>query len=76
MLEFLNECADYLLERAKFHLSNSGVGSNVIADIQSHWQTVQDGNSIVIINDSDKAVFVEFGVGIVGQANPHPDASG
>jgi hypothetical protein len=34
-----------------------------------------DGNKIVLRNNTAKAVFVEFGVGIVGQQNPHENAT-
>lgn len=72
---FLEECTQYILAQTEFYLDNSGLGENVIFDIKSHWVIQIMGNRAVMTNDSNKAVFVEFGVGIVGKGDPHPKAS-
>lgn len=72
---FLEECTQYILAQTEFYLDNSGLGENVISDIKSHWVIQIMGNRAVMTNNSNKAVFVEFGVGIVGKGDPHPKAS-
>jgi hypothetical protein len=73
--EFLKDCRDYLLSRMDFHLQNSGLGSDVITNIMSSWDTNIIDNKCTLVNNDDKAVFVEFGVGIGGASNPHPFSS-
>lgn len=64
--EFITECCIWFIHRANQHLLNSDIGRNVVQDIIEHWSfTVKGGNGL-IVNDSDSAVFVEFGVGQVG----------
>lgn len=73
--EFITECCIWFINRANQHLLNSDIGRNVVQDIIEHWSfTVKDGKGL-IVNDSDSAVFVEFGVGQVGGEIPHPMAS-
>jgi hypothetical protein len=72
--EFLKNACDWFIDRANRHLDNSDIGKNVVNDIKSHWRYSIKDNVATIINDSDKAVFVEFGVGQVGGEYPHPNA--
>lgn len=71
---FLEECKKYLMTRMDFYLNQSGIGSTVISNIMKSWSVNIIGNKCTLVNNDDKAVFVEFGVGIVGQSNPHPFA--
>lgn len=73
--DFLEGVALWLIEKANFYLNNSDIGENVKIDISNSWDYQVIGNGIKIINTAQKAVFVEFGVGIVGQGNAHPNAS-
>ena len=73
--DLLNECVIFITKQTEFYLDNSGLGSNVIADIKSSWKVEQTENKVVMTNTSEKAVYVEFGVGIVGQGDPHPNAN-
>jgi hypothetical protein len=78
--EFLEECGLWFINRANLHLSQSDIGKEIVYDIQSNWTlptVVKSGNTytMVVENYSDKAVFVEFGVGLVGSQIPHPQAS-
>lgn len=73
--DLLNECVIFIKKQTEFYLDNSGLGSNVIADIKSSWKVEQTENKVVMTNTSEKAVYVEFGVGIVGQGDPHPNAN-
>ena len=70
--EFLEKCAIWVIQRANERLDMLDVGIDVIEGIKASWSyTIQNGVA-KIINTFDKAVYVEFGVGIVGQGNPHP----
>lgn len=73
VFDFLRECCKWFIERANKHLDRSDVGANVIKDIQNGWTWAIGEKSATIINTSDKAVFVEFGVGFVGKSIPHPE---
>lgn len=72
--DLLNECANFILKQTEFYLDNSGIGSNVISEIKSSWNVDRTDNKIVLTNTAEKAVYVEFGVGIVGQVDEHPNA--
>jgi hypothetical protein len=73
--DFLEDVAMWLIDRANLHLNNSDIGENVKIDIRNGWEYDFTENGIKITNNTEKAVFVEFGVGIVGQGQPHPEAS-
>lgn len=74
--DFLEDVALWLIERANLHLNNSDIGENVKIDIRNGWTYEFTANGIKITNATEKAVFVEFGVGAVGQSQSHPQASG
>lgn len=71
---FYSDVCDYLIELANRYLDSSDIGESVKADIKSSWHRQISENGVKIYNDSDKAVFVEFGVGEIGQNNPHPNS--
>lgn len=73
-IEFFKRCCVWLIQRANTYLNLFDIGSAVISDIQRSWSYVVTGNGAQITNTSDKAVFVEFGVGIVGEENSHENA--
>lgn len=73
--EFLQEVALWLIDRANDNLYNSDIGENVKTDIMGSWLIDATDNVVKITNKSEKAVFVEFGVGIVGQSEAHPNAN-
>ena len=73
--DFLEDVAMWLIERANMYLNNSDIGENVKIDIRNGWVYNFTPSGITISNSTEKAVFVEFGVGIVGQGNAHPQAS-
>ena len=83
--EFYKKCYDYFVSQANFYLISSGLGDLVIAEIQSSWEYIKLGNLLIegqpkfyngiqIRNTAEKAVYVEFGVGVVGEGNKHPNA--
>ena len=58
---------------------NLGIGSGIIAEIKSGWEILPvtetaNGHSISIRNNTDKATYIEFGVGQVGASQPHDNA--
>lgn len=73
--DFLYELYLWFVNRANTHLDNSDIGKSVIEGIKTGWSYSIVGNTLKIINTDDKAVFVEFGVGFMGQQIPHPNAS-
>ena len=73
--EFLIDCWNYLMIKMQTNLEKSGLGTDVVTNIMDSWQAELTHNKLVLINHDDKAVFVEFGVGIGGASNPHPFSS-
>ena len=73
--ELAKECANAILERANENVQRTDIGSNLILQIQAGWVLNGSNGKYVLSNMADKAVYVEFGVGITGEQNPHPNAS-
>ena len=73
--ELLQECYDYFTMRANYYIMQSTVGDDVVSSILNGWKLTKHAKGISIENTSNKAVFVEFGVGIVGEQNSHPNAN-
>lgn len=73
--DFLEGVCKWLIFKASTYVKNSDIGENVKQDINSHWSYVIKGNQATIINDSMQAVFVEFGVGTMGEQIPHDNAN-
>lgn len=73
--EFLIQVAHWVTEKANNYINLSDIGSLVKDQIKSGWEYEQTSNGVKIINRTEKAVYVEFGVGVVGQTQSHPNAS-
>ena len=73
--ELLVAVAHWVTEKANKYIDLSDIGYLVKEQIKGGWEYQQSSNGIKIINRTQKAVFVEFGVGIVGQGDAHPQAS-
>jgi hypothetical protein len=73
--EFLMEVAHWLTDRANDYIKNSDLGSLVKDQIRGGWSYEPTANGVKIINRAEKAVYVEFGVGVVGQSQAHPNAT-
>lgn len=73
---FVTKCLEWVRDRAtNFYLPNIRMSSKIIGDISTSWRIEKVSSTIKrLVNDSDKAVFVEFGVGIIGEKTPHPNA--
>ena len=75
---YLEKCVNEIIKLANENLMATNIGSRVQSLIQSSWQiSPVVGNKITLSNTAqfeagkNLAVFVEFGVGIVGQENSH-----
>ena len=83
--EFLVEVAHWITDRANDYITKSDLGSLVKDQIRSSWSYEPTANGVKIVNNAQKqvtnfgtvplAVLVEFGVGVVGQSQAHPNAS-
>lgn len=72
--EFYFECFRYFESRAKDYLLSTSIGEQVANEIAFGWKYEKTKNGAIFRNDHEKAVYVEFGVGIVGQENKHTNA--
>ena len=74
--DFLIECCKWFINRANKYLDKSQIGQNVVNGIKDSWSysVLADKKTARVVNDNNKAVFVEFGVGLMGQSIPHPNA--
>lgn len=88
--DFLMDVAHWITDRANTYIDNSDIGISVKSLIKSSWEYQQLSNGIKVINSANTtkkidrrgteatvptAVLVEFGVGIVGSGDPHPQAN-
>lgn len=73
--EFYTSCYNYFVERANYYLSISDIGETVKQNIKSSWHFEMTESGAKFVNDNDKAVYVEFGVGIVGGGKKHPNST-
>lgn len=74
---FIKKCLIWIKDRANTYLQNINMDGEIITDIQNSWSIEAISNNVMrLVNTSRKAVFVEFGVGVVGQQNSHPEANG
>lgn len=72
---FFQACADKIIELANNNLDNTDYYADVKEEIKSHWQPIRkEKNSYILENTSEKSVYVEFGVGMVGEVSPHKNA--
>lgn len=72
---FILKCLDWVMNKANDYLNSFYMSSDIITDIQTKWEKSVVGNVGTLTNTSDKAVYVEFGVGLVGQGSPHPNSN-
>lgn len=72
--EFTEDVCLWVINRANRYIENSDIGELVKLQIRNGWEYDITANGATIKNRTEKAVFVEFGVGIIGQSHPHPNA--
>lgn len=75
---YLQKCVESIKAIANRNLSITNIGNEVKALIQTSWETSAiEGNKITLSNNAEYesgknlAVFVEFGVGRIGESKPH-----
>lgn len=74
--KFLERCVEWIKKEANITLNRSGIGFTIVERITSSWHILKPTkSSIVLYNASWKSAYVEFGVGIIGQTEQHPNAS-
>lgn len=81
---YLIRCAEWIRDKANENLNGIQIGSSVKSLIQSSWHIdsyLNSENDKIILYNTAKleegknlAVFVEFGVGIVGESAKHAEA--
>jgi hypothetical protein len=75
MPEFMLRSAECIKNRANKILYSSDIGIDVVQDIASKWEiNVVSKDHLILHNSSWKSAYVEFGVGIIGQSDKHPNA--
>ena len=85
--EFVMAVAKWIVKQADGYIDRADLGSLVKDKIKSGWDYEQTSNGIKIINNANVektiggqkqtvplAVLVEFGSGVVGQSEAHPNA--
>lgn len=73
---FFQQCADKIIQLANEKLNGIGLDYGIVAEIKKGWQPIKkkDDNTYVLENTSDRSVYIEFGVGQIGEEEPHPEA--
>lgn len=74
MNDLLIGCYRWFIDKANGYLELTQIGENVKSGIMSSWSYIINEKTMTITNTHDKAVFVEFGVGIVGEQSKHKNA--
>lgn len=73
---FLKRCAEAVRDLANQKLTGYGYSGELISEIQNSWSIDESKDGVVtLINSHDKAVYIEFGTGIVGSGKSHEMAS-
>lgn len=74
--DFIFACCERIIQFANENVMATTIGDNVKSDILSGWsfKTSYKNGYVIIRNTAEKAVYVEFGTGIVGASNPHENA--
>lgn len=73
--ELLMQSCEALIVLANQNLEWVGIGDAVKEKIKLSWSYTVKNGVATLINSYQKAVYVEFGTGIVGEENPHKMAS-
>lgn len=75
---FLDRCYEWFIKRANYYLGLTQMSRQLIDDIQLSWvyNISKKGKirTVTVTNSHEKATFIEFGVGIVGEENAHQNA--
>lgn len=72
---FFQQCADKIVSIANENLNTISLDYGIVAEIKNGWQPIRkDGDKYILENISDRSVYIEFGIGQVGEEDPHPVA--
>lgn len=75
LAEIFEQVVEEIKNEANRILESADIGADVKRWIKNSWDVEKVSNThIKLINKSWKAVYVEFGVGIIGQNQRHPNA--
>lgn len=72
--DFYYECYLFFVAQCRWYLYQSTIGEDVKSEIALGWQYKRTKKGAKFINRTKKAVFVEFGVGMIGDTFPHENA--
>ena len=72
--EFYFECYLFFVEHCRQWLDTSTIGEEVKNEINIGWKYQRTKSGAKFVNNAEKAVYVEFGVGMVGKDNYHTNA--
>ena len=76
MKAFLNKCYTRIIQMINLNIDSlQGYSSEIKEKIKGGWNKEIVGDTLIVTNTSDKAVFLEFGVGLIGESSPHPEAA-
>lgn len=64
--EFLQRCCEWIRDQAIYYLAISDIGGSVVAEIESQFDIINDGNKAVLRNGPGRGYMIEFGVGLAG----------
>lgn len=71
-IEFIRLSLEWIKDRASKYLLESGHDLDLINAINASWSESFTKTSGKLINDYEKAAYIEFGVGAVGEENSYP----
>ena len=73
---YLSKCLEWVRDWANTYLLNLKLSHRIVGDIITEWSIERvNKKTMRLVNRSDKAVFIEFGVGHFGSLIPHPNAT-
>ncbi|MCM1440075.1 MAG: hypothetical protein NC131_12865 [Roseburia sp.] len=73
--EFLKRCAEVVRDKANDFIDGLGYDEATKTALKGGWKPIKKDNPTVLENAYDKAVYIEFGTGIVGSGQSHEMAS-
>lgn len=73
--EFFNECCELFIVKANGYISMLDIGETIKSELMNGWSYVATDLGARITNAFEKAAYVEFGSGVVGERDPHPMAA-
>lgn len=72
--DFLKACAETVRDMANNIVDTLGYDEIIKSGIKNGWLPIEKGETVVLENAYDKAVYIEFGTGLMGSAHAHDEA--